>query len=356
MAYLSKLIIIINDGRKLVFKFLKTYFAVFAVFVSLAVLSPNEVFSKEIKVGSFVSAKGFGSRFVIMPWMKRATEALNKIGSKTTIKAYWGGSLGKSPFQQYDLVKGGVADVAWVMAAYTPGQFPEMEVMEIPFLFRTANEASVVGWKLHQAGLFSGFQDTHLVGFFAGEPASIFSRDPIAKLEDLKNRKVRIVGATQGDWLRTLGAVPERASSRKMNEKLNRGTFSAVIQGWSGMKTFKSLGLVNHTVDVPVGTLGFMLLMNKDTWNGLSSGEKKAVQENGGIHIAKDSGKAYAKAGIDIRAMVKSQGKHKMISFPQSQLAAYEKAAQPVHQRWASKNSANKKTYEAAVRFLKELR
>ena len=83
-------------------------------------LGPVTVTAGEIKVGSFVSAKGFGSRFVIMPWMDRARKDLAKIGSKTTIKAYWGGSLGKSPFQQYDLVKGGVADVAWVMAILVP--------------------------------------------------------------------------------------------------------------------------------------------------------------------------------------------------------------------------------------------
>ena len=319
-------------------------------------LGPITVTAGEIKVGSFVSAKGFGSRFVIMPWMDRARKDLAKIGSKTTIKAYWGGSLGKSPFQQYDLVKGGVADVAWVMAGYTPGQFPELEIVEIPFLFRTANEAAVVTWKLYEKGLLSGFQDTHLVGMFAGAPAGIFSRDPISKLEDLKNRKVRIVGATQGDWLRTLGAVPERASSRKMNEKLNRGTFSAVLQGWSGMKTFKSFGLVNHTVDVPVGTLGFMLLMNKNTWNGLSAGEKKAVQENGGIHIARDSGKAYAKAAKDIRVMIKKQGKHKMVTFSQAQLNVYEKAAKPIYEKWASKNAANRKAYDAAMAILKEMR
>ena len=319
-------------------------------------LGPVTVTAAEIKVGSFVSAKGFGSRFVIMPWMDRARKDLTKIGSKTTIKAYWGGSLGKSPFQQYDLVKGGVADVAWVMAGYTPGQFPELEIVEIPFLFRTANEAAVVTWKLYEKGLLSGFQDTHLVGMFAGAPAGVFSRDPISKLEDLKNRKVRIVGATQGDWLRTFGAVPERASSRKMNEKLNRGTFSAVLQGWSGMKTFKTFGLVNHTVDVPVGTLGFMLLMNKNTWNGLSTGEKKAVQDNGGIHIARDSGKAYAKAAKDIRVMIKKQGKHKMVTFSQAQLNAYEKAAKPIHEKWASKNAANRKAYDATMAILKEMR
>jgi TRAP-type C4-dicarboxylate transport system substrate-binding protein len=328
----------------------------FALASIVICFEPTKAFAGEVKVGSFVSAKGFGSRFVIMPWMKRAREDLTKIGSKTTIKAYWGGSLGKSPFQQYDLVKGGVADVAWVMPGYTPGQFPELEIVEIPFLFRTANEAAVVTWHLYEKGLLSGFQDTHLVGMFAGAPAGIFSRDPITRLEDLKNRKVRIVGATQGDWLRTLGGVPERASSRKMNEKLNRGTFSAVMQGWSGMKTFKSFGLVNHTVDVPVGTLGFMLLMNKNTWNGFSAGEKKAIQENGGIKIAKDSGRAYAKAAKDIRVMIKKQGKHKMITFTQSQLNAYEKAAQPVHQRWANKNAANRKAYDATIAMLTKMR
>ena len=146
--------------------------AVLAGSISVATMATAS--AEQIKVGSFVSAKGFGSRFVIMPWMERATKALEAIGSDADIKAFWGGTLGKSPFQQYDLVKAGVADVAWVMSAYTPGQFPEMEIVELPFFFHTAEEASVVGWKLYEMGLFSGFDDTHLVGFFAGEPSSIF--------------------------------------------------------------------------------------------------------------------------------------------------------------------------------------
>ncbi|MDA1059693.1 MAG: TRAP transporter substrate-binding protein DctP [Proteobacteria bacterium] len=310
----------------------------------------------EIKVGSFVSAQGFGSRFVIAPWIERATEALKGIGSDTTIKAYWGGTLGKSPFQQYDLVKAGVADVAWVLPANTPGQFPELEIVELPFFFHTAEEASVVSWKLFEMGLFSGFDDTHLVGFFAGEPASIFSRDPVKTLYDLKNKKVRSVGQTQATWLKSIGAVPEAASSSEMNEKLNRGTLSAAIQGWSGMKTFKTLPLVSYTVDVPVGTLGFLLLMNKKTWEGLSAAEKKALQDNGGLMIAKDSGAAYAKAGIDIRAEVKAEGKHTMVTFTDAELAAYEADAKKIWEEWANQTPSNRKAFDAAQKLLKELR
>lgn len=310
----------------------------------------------EIKVGSFVSEKGFGSRFVIAPWMERASKALQEIGSDTTIKAYWGGTLGKSPFQQYDLVKAGVADIAWVLPANTPGQFPEMEIVELPYFFRTAEEASVVGWKLYEMGLFSGFDDTHLVGFFAGEPASIFSRDPVKTLDDLKNKKIRSVGQTQATWLTSIGAVPEAASSSEMNEKLNRGTLSGAIQGWSGMQTFKTFPLVSYTVDVPVGTLGFLLLMNKKTWENLSDAEKKALQDNGGIHIARDSGKAYAKAGVDIRKRIKEEGKHTMVTFTDAELAAQEASAKAIWEQWADQTPGNRKAFDAAQKLLKEMR
>jgi TRAP-type transport system periplasmic protein len=312
--------------------------------------------ASEIKVGSFVSAKGFGSRFVIAPWMERASKALQDINSDTTIKAYWGGTLGKSPFQQYDLVKAGVADIAWVLPANTPGQFPEMEIVELPYFFHTAEEASVVGWKLYDMGLFSGFQDTHLVGFFAGEPASIFSRDPVKTLADLKNKKIRSVGQTQATWLTSIGAVPEAASSSEMNEKLNRGTLSGAIQGWSGMQTFKTFPLVSYTVDVPVGTLGFLLLMNKKTWENLSAAEKKALQDNGGIHIARDSGKAYAKAGVDIRKRIKEEGKHTMVTFTDAELAVQEANAKVIWEQWADQTPGNRKAFDAAQKLLKEMR
>lgn len=310
----------------------------------------------EIKVGSFVSAQGFGSRFVIAPWIERASKSLQEIGSDTTIKAYWGGTLGKSPFQQYDLVKAGVADIAWVLPANTPGQFPEMEIVELPFFFRSAEEASIVGWKLYEMGLFSGFDDTHLVGFFTGEPASIFSRDPVKTLDDLKNKKIRSVGQTQATWLTSIGAVPEAASSSEMNEKLNRGTLSGAIQGWSGMKTFKTFPLVSYTVDVPVGTLGFLLLMNKKTWENLSDAEKKALQDNGGLHIARDSGEAYGKAGIDIRKEVAAEGKHTMVTFTDAELEAYEADAKKIWEEWANQTPGNRKAFDAAQKLIKEFR
>ena len=73
-----------------------------------------------VKVASFVSPKSIGVTKVIKPWMEKVRV---DIGSSAELKGFWGGSLGKSPVKQYELVKNGVADVAWILPGYTAGQF-----------------------------------------------------------------------------------------------------------------------------------------------------------------------------------------------------------------------------------------
>ena len=54
-------------------RFVTKYVILSFVLASMFVFAESpRVLAGEIKVGSFVSAKGFGSRFVIMPWMERA--------------------------------------------------------------------------------------------------------------------------------------------------------------------------------------------------------------------------------------------------------------------------------------------
>ena len=63
-------------NSQIITKLLISVFSVAFLFASISYAN-----AQQIKVGSFVSAKGFGSRFVIMPWMERANAALKEIGS-----------------------------------------------------------------------------------------------------------------------------------------------------------------------------------------------------------------------------------------------------------------------------------
>ena len=61
-------------------------------------------------------------------------------------------------------------DIAWILPGYT-GQFPEMGLFELPFLFDTALEAATVGWRSTTQAL-TGFDGVRLIGFSVRPPTA----------------------------------------------------------------------------------------------------------------------------------------------------------------------------------------
>lgn len=324
-----------------------------AAAASLAMLASPAAAQKMIKVATFVPAKSVGVSRVIKPWM----DAVQKdVGNKISLKGFWGGTLGKSPFKQFELVKNGVADVTWVLPGYTAGQFPQMGVFELPFLFRTGVEASVVGWKLHERGLFKGLEDVHLIGFFASEPNALFMRQPIKDLKELANMKIRSAGAIHARYLNEIKASPQTLASTQMNEALNRGTIDGVVQGWTGMRTFKTMPLVKQAYTVPIGVIPFLLVMNKKTWNGLPKDVQASIMKHGGLKMAQMGGKAYTDIGEAIRNKARKDGKPVIVTPEKAQMDGYVKQAEGVYKWWTGKTENGKAVFDAALEELKKLR
>ena len=82
-----------------------------------------------------------------VPWAKKMEEATK---GRVKVTIYPAQTLGKGS-EFYDLVRKGIADMAFGMPAYTPGVFPLTEVLSLPFLgFRSAAMAGWVQWQLYQ--------------------------------------------------------------------------------------------------------------------------------------------------------------------------------------------------------------
>lgn len=306
-----------------------------------------------IKIGTFVPAKSVGVSKVIKPWME---EVSKEIGDELDLRGYWGGSLGRSPFKQYELVKNGVADITWVLPGYTAGQFPQLHVFELPFMAKTGHESSIAAQRIVDAGLSDGFQDTHPIGMWTSAASNVFSRVPIKSLYDLKNRKVRSVGSVHARWVKNFGAAPQTMASTKMNEALNRGVIDGVIQGWTGMRTFKSMSLVSHVHEVSVGTIPFMLLMNKKTWNKLSGKAKAAFNKHGGMKMAKRGGAAYDAVTASIRKKQIAKGRIKFVEATPALMTRYKKDSANVHKWWINKTKNGQKVFDLYQKTLVELR
>ena len=74
-------------------------------------------------------------------------------GGTVEIELYPNGALGRAPQQQAQMVLDGVADIGFIVPPFTPGRFPDSEVMELPGLFRDLAEATQVYTRLLQAGV-----------------------------------------------------------------------------------------------------------------------------------------------------------------------------------------------------------
>lgn len=325
------------------------YFAI--LFVLCTAASPYSLGQEIIRVGTNAPIKSTGVSKVIKPWVE-TLEAETALKFKT----YWGGTLGKSPYKQFELVRSGVLDVAWVLPIYSSGQFPEMGLFELPFLFRTAEEASTVGWELYQRGLLTGFDNTQLIAIFTTEPSALFMKKKIKTLDDLKNMKIRSAGLIQSKWLESFGASSQTLGTADMNQALSKGAIDGVIQGWSGMRTFKTFQLVDQSYAVPAGTITFLLLMNKKKWDRIPENTQRIIMEHSGMNIVRAGSAAYAEVNQRIRNDLKSEGRVDMLTPEPSKFQTFAKHSQKIHQWWIEKTPNGQIVYDEALEMLSELR
>lgn len=306
-----------------------------------------------LRVAAFVPEQSFGVSRVIKPWMAAVEQ---EVGARVKLQGFWGGTLGKDPFKQFELVKNGVADIAWVLPGYTPGQFPEMQVFELPSLFRTAVEAGVVGWRLYEKNLLKGFDGVRAITVFASEPMSLWMRQPINDLADLRNKKIRSPGAVHAKWLESFGASAETMDSPEMNEMLNRNTLDGAIQGATGMKTYKSLVLVNQDYRIPMGVIPFLLLVNERKWNALPEDVRRVMLKHGGETAAVSAGKVYESGGAGIHDELKAEGRMKFATPTDAQLATHAPKNEAVIRWWAEKTANGNPLINEIQAQLKTLR
>src|SRR5262245_7402033 len=84
------------------------------------------------------------------PWAEAVTKAA---GGTVQIDLFPNGALGRAPQQQAQMVLDGVTDIGFVVPPFTPGRFPDSEVLELPGQFQDLAEATTVYTRLLKSGV-----------------------------------------------------------------------------------------------------------------------------------------------------------------------------------------------------------
>ncbi len=195
------------------------------------------------------------------------------------VETFPGGTL-LGPFNMFDGVLEGVAEIGLSCPSYEPGRFPLIELADYPLDYPNAEVASVVLWELVQEFQPEELDDFKVITMFATEPAYIQSKGRVASLEDLRGLELRSAG-TGAPFLEALGATPVAMGQGEVGEALQTGVIDGYASSREVLFDFKYAEIVKYITDYPIFQISFAAVMDREVWEALPQEVKDVIDELG---------------------------------------------------------------------------
>jgi TRAP-type transport system periplasmic protein len=247
-------------------------------------------------------------RLMLEPF-KKDLEEKSKGRIKVTIHP--GGALAPAP-AHYENIVAGAFDIGWTLQGYTPGRFPLSAIVEMPFLWSSAQEATRVFWQLFEEmpALQNEYRDVKVLATWTHDLGQLYTTSkPVRTLEDLRGLKIRAPGPVQTSMLRALGAVPLNMPAGEVYDALERGVVDGLVIGLSAIKGFRLEQLVKHATLAKFYVATMIVAMNQQTYKKLSSEDRAMLDSLTGRRMAMLGAKNYddeADDGLDALKKVKA--------------------------------------------------
>ena len=241
--------------------------------------------------------------------------------------------LGKA-FDQYDMVRDGIADVAYISPGYQPGRFPIINAGQLPFLVSNGHGGTTAVDAWYRKYAAREMPDTHFCLAFVHDPGTFHSRSRIVVPGDVSGMKVRPSQSVVGELVTTLGGTNVQASAPESRDAIERGVADAITFPWGSIFLFGIDKVTKYSLDAPVYTTVFIWSMNKAVYEGASPAQRKVIDD----HCTNAWADRFAGPWVDFEAagrdrMRKAPG-HEVVSITPEQLAAWKAAAAPVLTNW----------------------
>src|SRR5215467_7338618 len=256
-------------------------------------------------------------------------------GGTIKYKVFPAQQLGKAK-DHYSMARDGIADVTYVNPGYDPGVFPIIGAGELPFLMSDAKGGSegLDAWYRKYAE--KEMKDVKFCLAFIHSPSSFHSRTKkIVVPDDIKGMRIRPAHATMGNFVTLLGGTNVQSSAPEVRDIIERGVADAVTFPWGSLVLFGVDKVTKYHMEAPLYVTTFVFVMNKDTYNGMSDRQKKAIDDNCNTEAAGRVGEPWGKfedAGVD---KVKAESGQEVYTLTPEQTAQWKKASEPLVKTWA---------------------
>lgn len=273
-----------------------------------------------------------------------------------TIETYPSGSLGKDQSQQAQLVRNGVADIAYVALGPTGNQFPDHSVVELPGLFNDLPEATLVHTRMIASGILEGYDDFFVIGAFATEPENIHTRPPIATLDDLRGKRIRATNLIEAGVLAKLGMYPVVLPIGKTAEAISRGTIDGAATAPLALIDFGLARVVTYHYFLRLGSNATTILMNRKKFESLPKAGQDVIRQYSGEWLATRFIEGYAPYNKEILEQLKSDPSRKVIFPSPAEIDVAKRAFKVVTVEWTEASPHNRQLLNAVEAELRQLR
>ncbi|MEG1212553.1 MAG: TRAP transporter substrate-binding protein DctP [Leclercia sp.] len=202
------------------------------------------------------------------------------------IDAHWNGEISSSYAALETLSQGTHADIGIVVPEYSPGQLPRHQLFksfplgpdnandQVNFFHRIFSDYPQFAAELDKNNLIN-------LQFFLGYPAAFFTTKPGLQPDKMAGTRWRTASFWHQAYLRNAGAVPVQMPwNSKITDALQEGQLDGLLVNLDSGSDIHAPRSAPYIQLSPALWLGhvYLLVMNKDTWNALSTQDKTAIQ------------------------------------------------------------------------------
>ena len=321
------------------------------VTVGLAVGQPALAQTTTLTMSSWVSPQHHLTSVVLQGW---ATEVEKATGDR--VKFTMLPKHPSAPPGTFDAVREGLVDLSYVTASYTPARHILPLMPELPGAGETALINSVaysrIYWKhFHKVGEYKGVKQ---LGVFTHGPGQMFTKKPVAGINDIQGLKIRTGGGIAEAVAKALGTSAFVKPAPESYELLKGGVADGVFFPMESIVSFKLETVLEQATLFPGGmySSAFGFFMNEDKWAKLSKEDQAAIEKVSGEHLARMAGQSWDDA--DKRGMEGLQKSGvKIVNADPAFVAEVQKRSAPIIEDWIKK--ANVKGLDGA-KILAEFR
>lgn len=288
-----------------------------------------------LKLQHFMTSAAHAHRNLLAPWAERIAR---DSGGRLGVELFTGMELGGKAEELFDQSRTGFIDLAWMLPSYNPGRFLKSEVFELPFVASPSARVT--------SSAFQDFVETYAADEFSEvKPIFFWTHDfgvlclnrHLEDIDDLKDRRIRILTRAQKEIFQALGAIPHRLNIYAAVEAFAKGELDGLILPWEGVRSFGAIQHATHYLefdfDPTLYTQTHMMTMNRARYEGLPADLRRAIDANAGLDTARSAGGAWDSEAALVRRVAHENGA-RFIELPASQIEEIKRRTHAAAAYW----------------------